>query len=142
VVYDRLQALGYTPEQVDAAIIRAEGYRLIETASRRKPVADRTMPSAMRATTIGVYHAKRLCRRFAYVDAIIVDTPVFSPEAREQIRDVHTIQERLERVEVFREYLEQQWVELAELDTVFDWRGVSADLGAHVVEIRRRVSRA
>ena len=63
-VYERLQGAGFTPDQIDAAVIRAHMDKLVEAAGRRIPEPGRGMASALRATTVGVYHVTRLAGAF------------------------------------------------------------------------------
>jgi hypothetical protein len=46
-----------------------------------------------------------LSRRFQYIDAIIIDTPVLDEQVRRETQDVRRIQERLSRCEAFIGYL-------------------------------------
>src|SRR3989442_13051957 len=65
------------------------------------------MPEAIRVTSVGLYHVKVLCRLFTYIDAVIVDTPIFDSDARrEALQSAKTIRERLDPAELFREYLD------------------------------------
>jgi hypothetical protein len=139
-VYEQLQGLGFTPEQIDLAIIRGYRNNLIETSARRTPQANRAMPSALRATSIGVYHITRLCRDFSYVDAIVVDTPIFDDDVRRFVQDAESILERLDRAELFRRYLDDQW-SLVKGDKVgFNWGNASTSLRLQIRNIRSRIS--
>ncbi len=140
-VYERLQGLGFTPEQVDAAVIRGHRKKLLETAARRIPYPDQEMPPALRATNIGLYHVSRLCRLFTYVDAMIVDTPIFDSEVQELIGDVRVVESRLRNVEAFRQYLDNTWPAIEGAYSVFQWNSVSADLKADVERVRDRIDR-
>lgn len=140
-LYEHIQSLGFIPEQIDAALVRASRHKLVEATGRRGFGTNRDMPPALRATTIGIYHVERLPRYFAYVDAIVVDTPIFDRATRDSIGAVDTITERLERAEVFRQYLTRQWSSLDDRDTVFRWGRVSAALHADVLTIRRVLGR-
>ncbi len=140
-LYERLQGYGFDPDQIDVAVDRGVRSNLVEQSPRGTldPRPDR--PRALRATTVGLYHVSRLARRFTYVDAVIVDTPVFDAAARRSIRDVFPIQERLDRAEVFRRYLDENWRNLEGAGGAFDWNDVSAALDAEMREIRDRLSR-
>lgn len=127
-VYEFLQGLGYTPEQVDHAIVRGHRHRLIEAAGRRTPKEGLEMPPSLRATPVGVYHIQRLAGLFAYIDAIVVDTSVLQRSVRERISDAHSVVERLARAAVFVEYLDSQWIPLSGGTTAFDWAPVSRAL--------------
>jgi len=139
-VYEHLQALGFTPEQIDAAIIRGHDKKLLETGARRIPQPGQVMPQTLRATTVGLYHTNRLCQQFSYVDAVVVDTPVFDQHVRSLIHDVPTIEQRLERAEIFRQYLDEQWTKFnaREAETFFNWNTASNALKNQMAFIKSR----
>lgn len=137
--YERLQGLGFTPEQIDAAIVRGHRRKLIETSVRRIPVPGQTMPEALRATSVGLYHVRRLCQSFAYVDAIIVDIPVFDGVVRSSIKDAQRIGDRLARCENLRRYLDNQWAPFRGSGAAFDWDAVSKELAADIVFVGTRI---
>jgi len=128
ILYEKLQSLGFLPEQIDNAIIRGVRKKLIETSARRMPQPGQIMPQAFRATTVGAYHITRLCHLFSYIDAIITDTPIFDADNRKQLINTHHIKERLDRAEVFRKYLDSQWLEFGGLTNAFDWSQASDGL--------------
>jgi hypothetical protein len=139
-VYEHLQALGFTPEQIDAAIIRGHNKKLIETGARRIPQPGQTMPQTLRATTVGLYHISRLCHQFSYIDAIIVDTPVFDPMVRSLIHNVSYIDQRIERADIFRQYLDDQWSRLSNTPAAatYDWSAASASLKKDIEHVKSR----
>ena len=139
-VYDRMQSIGYTPEQIDGAVIRAYRYKLLETAVRLIPTNSEHMPDAFRITTTGQYHLLRLMCLFPYIDAIVVDTPIFDDKAREKIHDVRNIEERLDRAEIFREYLDGIWQFDPETTSLFDWPATSFELLNNIKRIRARIT--
>lgn len=141
MLYETIQGLGFTPRQIDAAIVRAHRHNLIETGARKVPYVDQPMPSVIRATTIGAYHVTRLCRFFAYHDAISVDTPILDSAVRVSIRNVMSIGERLDRAEEFRKYLNQQWTPMIRKEAFFHWPSVSLDIQKEIFRIRERVGR-
>lgn len=97
-IYDQLQAYGFVPDQIDITIARAirdRRNKLIQTSARLIPEPRKRMPRALRCTSVGVYHITKLASSFAYVDAILVDTPILDDEARQNIavlvsRDIPT----------------------------------------------------
>jgi GTPase SAR1 family protein len=137
-LYEGAQALGFIPEQIDAAILRAHRHMLIEASGRRRPNADQPMPPSLRATTIGAYHVSRLCKLFVYLDAVVVDTPIFDSEARAAIQDEHSIERRLDRAEIFISYLDKQWASLEKKPSTFHWPSISSQLRAEISRIRAR----
>lgn len=140
-VYERLQSLGFTPEQIDDAIIRGHKKKLLETGARRIPQPGREMPQVLRVTTVGLYHISRLCRLFVYVDATVVDTPILASDFRASIRNGRHIHERLDRGSIFRRYLDEQWASMKSSGAafLFDWENVSKDLEANIEFIRTRI---
>lgn len=139
VVYERLQGFGFTPEQIDAAVVRGHRKKLLETASRRIPYPDHDMPPALRATNVGLYHVSRLCRLFTYVDAVLVDTPILEVAVRQSIGEFRTIASRLHNVEVFCQYLDDIWPVIEEGNNLFKWDSISTDLKNDVKRIRERI---
>ena len=97
------------------------------------------MPPALRATNVGIYHVRRLCCLFTYIDAMIVDTPVLDPDTRSRIRDARNIEDRLKMGEIFRQYLDARWLELKDAGTEFSWERVSQEVKDDIIFIRSRV---
>jgi hypothetical protein len=136
-VYARMQGWGFTPYQIDAALVRAHRHKLIETAARKEPQIGQGLPAAIRVTTVGIYHVKRLTHLFTYLDAIIEDTPVLDATVRANIVAAEPIEDRIARARLFRRYLDDQWKLLGGSDYPFDWSIVSR----HVTKDIDRVSR-
>jgi GTPase SAR1 family protein len=136
-IYDQLQELRFTPEQIEIALIKGLKKKLIEAPARRIPQPGQTMPNTLRVTTIGRYHIERLCRFFTYLDAVIVDTPIFDANLYGFIHDVQNISDRLNRSEIFCQYLDAQWYEaFRDSRTWFDWSSVSVDIKIDIERIR------
>ncbi|OHB70992.1 MAG: hypothetical protein A2V70_15260 [Planctomycetes bacterium RBG_13_63_9] len=140
-LYEHLQGMGFTADQVDFAIVRAHRKNLVETPARQIPEAGKPMPRALRATTLGLYHEARLCAMFAYVDAMIVATPIFDLEVREQVCDVNEVQERLKRAETFRQYLDKQWDDFGSATTLFDWNRISEELHKDIEAVAQQAGK-
>lgn len=143
-VYEVLQGLGFTPEQIDFGIVAGARHKLIETAARRMPHPGHTMPQALRVTTIGNYHTARLCGDFAYMDAILIDTPILDQNVRESIVISHEIFARIASVDVFRSYLDDQWQSLrgTKAGDLFNWPSISIYLREGLEKIRERIRRS
>lgn len=135
-IYERLQGLGFSPDQIDAAIIRANRLKLLESPAHRTAEIGGNKPSAFRITTVGVYHTMRLSHLFPYFDAIVVDTPILDDSLREKIHDVQNITDRLNRADIFLHYLDEQWCELHDAETIFDWKAASSNLRGEIAHIR------
>jgi hypothetical protein len=137
-LYRFIQPYGFLQEQVGSHIQRALGKRLLDAPEGRG------VGGPLRITTVGSYMYKSMIQRFTYIDAMIVDTPIVNLEWRKRITDVRPILERLERADIFRQYLDEQWDkwEAAENGSAFDWRIVSAELDSDIKAVRQRASRA
>jgi len=137
-LYSYLQGHGFTPNQIDSAIARGiKGHRnkLIDTTAGRIPTPGQDVPPALRATSVGIYHVEKLCGLFTYIDAIVIDTPIFDVQVRQTIKDEHTIEARLKRAVKFQEYLNNCWNNLissraGNAKLPFNWETISLSLTA------------
>lgn len=136
VIYEHLQGMGFTADQIDKSLVVSTRKKIIETAARLIPQPGQRMPHTLRVTTLGLYHITRLCSRFPYIDAIVIDTPILDPETKELIRDVHSIDSRLERADKFRCYLDSQWSKMNMQSIGFDWLDASLLLKSQIDYIR------
>ena len=137
-IYEHLQGLGFTPEQIDSAIVRAYNKRLIETSNRSSHPLSKSLQKKFRVTPIGVYHITKLIYLFNYIDAMIVDTPILDDLTRSLINNVQAIDSRLERTEFFKNYLDTQWKNI-ESGTTFNWNETSSLLQKNIDYIRNRI---
>lgn len=139
-LYNHLQALGFTIDQIDTSLIKAHDKKLIETSARGTPISGKILPKAVRATTVGLYHLNRLCNLFSYIDAIIIDTPIFDRDIREKILDVHVIEKRIERAKIFIDYLDKAWKLLPNENTFFNWENNSNELKKSISYIEKKLN--
>ncbi|MGW0810792.1 hypothetical protein [Nonomuraea sp. NPDC002799] len=137
-IFGFTQGLGFSQEQTGAQLERAMGKRLLQ------PITDDSRDGPFRITTAGSYTYSSLARKFVYVDAMIVDTPIVDVRYSRDILDVNTIFDRLDRAEIFRAYLDHQWTFLEDLgvDTPFRWDIVSSDLQRDIDNAREKAERA
>lgn len=144
-IYERLQGLRFTADQIDSALTRGVRKKLIETSARRMPQPGQVMPHALRVTTVGLYHTKVLCQSFPYVEAILVDTPILDDEVRASISSSHHIDARVANVKAFQDYLDREWYadDYLKHTSLFNWVAASRQLRKDVkrVEGRRTDSR-
>lgn len=134
-VYEHLQGAGFTADQIDQALVKSTRKKLVETTARLIPQIGQLMPHTLRVTTLGLYHIDRLCSRFEYIDAVIIDTPILSHDVRESIYDVFKIDSRLVRAECFRKYLDSQWKQIHIQGLGFDWSNTSKKLKGQMERI-------
>ena len=90
----------------------------------------------LRITSAGAYIRKKLCALFSYLDAVIVDTPIVDIDARGEIHDVRSIEDRLMRAEKFIRYLDNCWQQAPELHDKLDWPSLSGDARRQLSDIR------
>jgi len=124
-----MQSYGFVSDQVEHALRRLTNKKLVETTERitfdeglQGLVGD--MPLAFRITTIGVYHIQRWVSSFAYMDAVLFDTPIFDEDFRREISlklESFDICERYKRTVKFREYLDECWTKVSNFPVYFDW---------------------
>lgn len=138
IVYQKLQGLGFAPEQIDHAIAKAIGKKLLESPARRVPEPGQNTPKVIRVTSFGLYHAHKLSGYFAYFDAVVVDIPILDAEYRRQIRlvDEGVLEERIQRVNLLKSYLDQCWKSVPSPAHGFDWTSISDDLLTDMVRVR------
>ncbi|MEL4466681.1 hypothetical protein ACE02Y_19115 [Shewanella xiamenensis] len=126
---EECQNAGFTTNQIESALRRATNKKLIETSLRVTFEEDEDsnligdMPDSFRITTIGAYHIKRWLGEFAYLDAMLFDTPIMDELSRsELIADISclTIASRYARTTIFREYLRSCWRAYSSAPSYFD----------------------
>lgn len=140
---------GFVVDQIEHTLRRLTNKKLIETTERvtfdeglQGLIGD--MPMAFRATTIGSYHCNRWAPTFAYMDAMLVDTPILDPTARQEISrtiDSFDISKRLHRTMMFDSYLMQCWSELPERPVFFDWPTIRMSGDATFQSVRRALEK-
>ncbi|GIL37607.1 hypothetical protein [Phycicoccus sp. DTK01] len=134
-LYSSIQALGYAPTDIDIHFQRAVEADLLEVSDPEDPQA------VVRPTAAGAYMYQTLISDFAYLDAVVVDTPVLNPAFRARIRDVQPIEERIERVEIFLDYLDESWPFGNEAMT-FSWPAARAAADAELQRVKQGAARA
>jgi hypothetical protein len=141
LVYETFQMAGFTPEQIDHALVRAHRKRLVETAARMAPAPGSAEPTSIRLTSIGAYHIGVLARQFTYIDAIVVDTPILEDVSYHSVVDVDDIRARLGRAAVFRSYLDKAWRLVPSVPGTFDWDRESTVLSKELTRIGERLAK-
>lgn len=139
-VSNHLQGLNFTIDQVDSTLNEAISKNLIETSGRGIAISTDNLPSSLRITTMGSYHLNLLCSQFTYIDAVIVDTPVFDDEARQEIQDTFDISGRIGRVKVFVDYLDQSWQVFSTKPSQFDWEKISTIIKEEIRHVESKTS--
>ena len=134
-LYSFAQHLGFNVDQIAASLEHAVLTRLLDVAPRYSRDRPRLH---YRITTVGAYITRILLAYFAYVDAVIVDTPIVDEQYRGLISDIHTLPERLARSEYFRLYLDRQWTKIAATTLPWYWSDTSKRLAEDIRQVGRR----
>lgn len=137
-LYERLQPMGYTPRQIEAAVSRAVNGKLLEVSGRLPVETNGPLPELLRATSIGIYHIKRLAGMFAYMDGMVADTPICDTDTFNKLTPAEQLLERVERCQVFLHYLDESFRPLAKHTSLYNWHTYSNQVKS---EINNRILR-
>ena len=137
-VYSYLQSQGFNVDQIDSTLNFMYSKGLFETSQKGNKLETDSGVLMLRATTLGIYHICYLTNLFTYIDAIIVDTPIFDHQYNSKIIDTFDIDERLNRVQIFKEYLDSEWFKAKFSKIYFDWEKRSTELHLEIDRIRLR----
>lgn len=130
-----LQNIGFNQEQSFRGIMFSIIQKLIETEARKRPKSITEISKSIRITTLGAYHVQKLICRFVYMDAIIVDIPILDNDYRSKINNKDIITERLDRVKLFKEYLDNSWQKIDSSKCGFNWPKCSIRLNENLTSI-------
>lgn len=116
-IFDKIQGLGFSTAQCEAKLRSLTNKKLIEASERITFEEDVTgligsMPNSFRVTATGVYHLHYWSADFAYLDAMLFDTPIFDRPLKEEISTQLRSTEllvRFQRAKRFKEYLSAAW---------------------------------
>lgn len=137
LIFETAQSWVFKPEQIKWHLNRAVAHKLVETAPGQEDFGP------YRITSIGAYMQKEMVTQFSYLDGIIVDTPILDPSIRASIRDVRSINDRLDRAAVFKQYLDDIWERFTSPESLaFDWNIQGVRLAAQMEEARWKANRA
>lgn len=138
-VYVFLQRIGYTPDQVDSCLNFMYSKGLFETSEKGNSMETDNNVLKIRITNLGAYHLTFLVNSFTYVDGILVDVPIFDEEFRGKISNVHRIDDRIDRAQHFRKYLDSEWSKLNIKGTHFNWNQRSYELSIDIDKIQEKI---
>jgi len=140
-LYSYMQGHGYIPTSVDLALNLMYSKGLFETSEKGNALNTENSNLMIRATGTGLYHLNHLLNSFTYIDAIIVDTPIFDVTKRGKIINSLEIGKRLDRANIFTEYLNEIWEENNFKNTHFIWPQKSTELQQDIDSILIRVQK-
>lgn len=148
-ILEEMQRCGFTPQQIESALRRTTNKKLIETTERITFDEDITgligdMPAAFRITTVGAYHLQKWTTNFAYLDAMVFDTPIFDSTVMEELiknADSFNISDRAKRSSAFRTYLSKIWYNSELAPPYFDWSDLLPSGNESFGKVERFLSR-
>ncbi len=143
-VIGQLRQLGFVADQIEDSLRLALRRRIVESPKRTmEDDRGEQTPQLLRVTMYGQYHLQRLPSQFAYVDAIVVDTPILDDNYRSKLLSVSRIEDRINRALIFKDYLDNQWQSagLEGAGELFNWPNTSQRLDADIKAIRHRLNR-
>ncbi|MDO8653298.1 MAG: hypothetical protein Q7R66_14025 [Undibacterium sp.] len=129
-IKQEMQQHGFSIEQTESALRRMTNKKLIETTQRvtfeESLGSELTgeLTDAFRITTIGAYHLVRWSATFAYLDAMVFDTPIFDSKVKDRCAanvESFDIHHRYTRTVSFVEYLNHEWAESGLVAPYFNW---------------------
>lgn len=140
-VYAYLQKLGYLPSTIDLTLNFMYSKGLFETSEKGNSLSTDKSALMVRATGAGIYHINHLINSFTYIDAIIVDAPIFEQTTRGQISNTFDISKRLDRAIIFADYLDSLWTKLSFDKTHFVWTQKSKELRDDIEQVKGKLNR-
>lgn len=130
-IKEEMQTHGFGIDQTESALRRMNNKKLIETTQRVtfEETVGQSYPDdltdAFRVTTVGAYHLARWSSTFAYMDAMVFDTPIFnggSNQLCEKEIESFDIHQRYLRTTSFRDYLNTVWDDSEIAAPYFNWK--------------------
>jgi hypothetical protein len=91
----------------------------------------------IRITSLGSYHVTKLVRKFAYLDAMTIDTPILDEKVRREIQDVRGKKNRVLRSRAFLRYLNQQANYIDDVDSKRLWEEVSSAIAHDITDVEK-----
>lgn len=149
-LFSELQNTGFTSEQIEKALRRSTNKKLIETSQRVTFEEDLNgtligeMPSSFRITSAGAYHLRRWIGQFAYLDAMVFDTPILSSAAKDVLaKDLESfgIAVRYERASEFKSYLLDRWRKFPQAPSYLDFEALLHEGDDTFIRVKRAVER-
>ncbi|KGD62572.1 hypothetical protein T9A_00863 [Alcanivorax jadensis T9] len=149
-LFSELQNSGFTGDQIERSLRRSTNKKLIETSQRVTFEEDINgaligeMPDSFRITSSGAYHFRRWMGQFAYLDAMVFDTPILSADVRENISEELeslTIDSRFKRASVFKKYLLDRWKRFTQAPSYLDFEAVLEESNATFKRVELAVER-
>jgi len=149
-LFEELQGLGFTKDQICSSLRRSTNKKLIETSQRVTFEEDINgvligeMPDSFRVTSVGAYHFKRWLGAFTYFDAMVFDTPILDKSVRESMMiniNSFAIDCRYRRADMFRSYLLEAWKDMSNKPKYFNFEEFVQDGSETFLPVERAIKK-
>lgn len=137
-LYSHIQSQGFIPSQIDGAMNFMYSKGLFETSQKGNILNVNNHSLMVRATSCGIYHLLYLINSFTYIDAILVDVPIFDDQIKVQIINTFDIAHRIERATIFKSYLDSVWEKSKFKDLHFVWPQRSKELEIDISHVNNK----
>ena len=131
-IHAYMASLGYTLTDVGETIELLFTRKCLE--GRDSNEESPQMGDEVRVTDLGKYHIDTLIRKFDYLDAVVVDTPILDNEVRAKMRDARPVGQRIERARAFLRYLDKAAESLSDTEARHVWSDVSQALANDITD--------
>jgi len=126
--------LGYTIDYTKEMTKELLQFKYCRTSTREDSLSDDNILIGI--TSLGRYHINVLVKKFTYIDAMVIDTPIIDDTVRSKINDIKPIAERLKRAKLFLGYLDDCSNHLQDEDAKTVWQKISSEIRSNISEIR------
>lgn len=126
--------LGYTVDYIKEMTKELLGFKYCRTSTREDSLSDDNVLIGI--TSLGRYHINVLVKKFTYIDAIVIDTPIIDETVRSKINDIKPIAKRLGRADLFLNYLNECSNHLQDEAAKAVWQKISSEIGSDISKIR------
>ncbi|MDY4789540.1 MAG: hypothetical protein SO179_03110 [Bacteroidales bacterium] len=140
-IFSYMQKLEYIPTTIELALNYMYSKDFFETSEKGNYLNTEYNELMLRLTGTGIYHLTQLINNFTYIDAIIVDVPIFDKTTRESIKNTSDINERLDRALIFATYLDKIWDDANFQNTHFVWKQKSEELQNDIQRISEKINK-
>ena len=132
-IHSFMGSLGYSERQITEATDALFGKKCIEGRDLNEESPE--LGSEIRITSLGSYQIGTLARKFDYLDAVVVDTPILEEKTRQKIWDARSIKDRTKRAREFLRYLDRAAMSLTDADARRAWSDISLALANHITDV-------
>lgn len=132
-IHAYMASLGYSAHHVSEVIDLLFAKKYLEGRDHDEETP--TLGDQVRITSLGRYHVSTLVRKFDYLDAVVVDTPILDEKIRAKMSDARAMDQRTYRAREFLRYLDQASESLLDLEAKRVWSDISIALASNITDV-------